>query len=191
MPKYVDHDQRRREVAEVASELIAGTGVDKVTIRDVARAAGYSTTIVTHYFADKRQLLLHVYKTAAERSIERIDSVRSRDSADLQGCLNAILPLDRRRRRDWQIWLAFWGVASADREFAREQRVRLEKARRVFDEVLEAMGGQDAAERRREASRIATIISGVAVHAVLEPKDWPAARQQAFIAAELCLRQPA
>ena len=34
-------------------------------MRDVAAAGGYSTTVVvTHYFASKRELLLHAYRSA-------------------------------------------------------------------------------------------------------------------------------
>ena len=43
MPRQVDHDARRLEVAEVAARLIAQVGVERVTVRELAKAAGYST----------------------------------------------------------------------------------------------------------------------------------------------------
>ena len=47
MPITVDHEQRRREVAEVAAELIAHRGLERVTVREIAAATGFSTTVVS------------------------------------------------------------------------------------------------------------------------------------------------
>ena len=43
MPKRVDHDERRNEVAGVAERLIAERGLD-VGVLDVARAGGWSSS---------------------------------------------------------------------------------------------------------------------------------------------------
>jgi AcrR family transcriptional regulator len=57
MPLVVDHDLRRREVAEIAYGLIAQGSTDAATVRNVAAEAGYSTNIVSHYFSGKKDLL--------------------------------------------------------------------------------------------------------------------------------------
>jgi len=57
MPLIVDHDARRREVGAIAARLIATSGLEGVTVRDVARIAGFSTAVVSHYFDNKRALL--------------------------------------------------------------------------------------------------------------------------------------
>ena len=57
MPRIVDHDARRRRVAEEAAELIAERGIDAVTFREIGERAGCSTAIVSHYFRDKRDVL--------------------------------------------------------------------------------------------------------------------------------------
>ena len=119
MPKVVDHQARRAEVAAVAADLIARRGLD-VSVRDVAAAGGYSTTVVTHYFASKRELLLHAYRSAGFATEERLAAKRG-----LFGICEAILPLDEPRRRTWQTWFAFWGAAVADEELAALQRRRL------------------------------------------------------------------
>ena len=75
MPRVVDHEARRAEVAAVAADLIAQRGLDGVSVRDVAAAGGYSTTVVTHYFASKRELLLHAYRSAGTATEERLAAV--------------------------------------------------------------------------------------------------------------------
>jgi len=45
-------------ITRVAAEVIACEGVEAATVRRVSAVAGYSTSIVTYYFADKHELLL-------------------------------------------------------------------------------------------------------------------------------------
>lgn len=56
MPKIVDHDQRRRELAEAAWKVITEVGIDGATTREIARASGYSTGVLAHYFLS----LIHI-----------------------------------------------------------------------------------------------------------------------------------
>jgi len=50
---------------EVSSTLSALEIEDLVTVRDVARVAGFSTAVVSYYFENKRALLMFVYRMAA------------------------------------------------------------------------------------------------------------------------------
>lgn len=182
MPRQVDHDARRLEVAEVAARLIAQVGVERVTVRELAKAAGYSTAIVSHYFADKRQLLLFTYQSAAQNAQERVNSVLSTAPDDLEGCLTALLPLDEARHRDWQVWLSFWGMAIGDPEFAEVQRRRVIGSRKMIQGVLEAMARKGNLSPDTDfdllSRQLLTIVNGLAVQAGFDPADWPAERQQ-------------
>jgi AcrR family transcriptional regulator len=181
MPRQVDHDARRLEVAEVAARLIAQMGVERVTVRELAKAAGYSTAIVSHYFADKRQLLLFTYQAAAQSARTRVDAVRATAPDDLEGCLLALLPSDDSRRREWQVWLSFWGMAIGDPEFAEVQRHRVLDTRRMIRGVLEAMSARGRLRADTDfdllSRQLLTIVNGLAVQAGFDPEDWPAERQ--------------
>jgi AcrR family transcriptional regulator len=174
MPRLVDHDSRRAEVADVAAELISAQGIDAVTVRDVATAVGCSTTVVSHYFSGKRELLYVAYRRAADRASGRLDVVLNKNKADLQGALEALLPLDLPRRQDWRVWCAFFGVAFADPELAAEQRDRVHSTRAKLTTVLNAVGHHDP-----DAAR------GIAVQAVFDERDWTPGRQRKAIAAEV------
>src|SRR5262245_61641250 len=130
MPRVVDHAARRAEVAAVAADLIAQRGLD-VSVRDVAAAGGWSTTVVTHYFTSKRDLLLHAYRSAGAATEQRMSG-----ADDLRTLCEAILPLDEPRRRTWQTWFAFWGAAVADADLADLQRRRLLYTRDVLAQHL-------------------------------------------------------
>lgn len=182
MPRQVDHDARRREVAEVAARLIAQVGVERVTVRELAKAAGYSTAIVSHYFADKRQLLLFTYQAAAQAAQARVDAVLKQAPDDLIGSIEALLPLDEERHRDWQVWLSFWGMAIGDPQFAAEQRSRVLNTRKRIEKVLKAMAASGKLARDTDFDLIArellTMVNGLAVQAGFDPADWPAERQR-------------
>ena len=126
MPKVVDIEQRRQELAAAAAQLIARAGVGAATMRDVAAEAGWTTGALTHYFADKRELLLYTFRSSlAGRHVAR---GRRRDLSpedDLLESLEGALPLDDARRRHWMVTIAFCAQAAGDDELSEAQRRRL------------------------------------------------------------------
>lgn len=58
MPKYVDHAERRRELLDTAAAIITTEGINAATIRRIASASGFTTGMVTHYFASKDGLII-------------------------------------------------------------------------------------------------------------------------------------
>lgn len=189
MPAAVDHESRRQQIVRLATDLIDELGLEAVTMRQIAAAAGFSTTIVTHYFAAKRDLLLHIYRAAARRTEIRIDAVLERDAGDLQGTIEAILPLDAVRLRDWKVYFTFWDSALRDPAFSAEQREQLDSAGAILQRVIatrlqsgRARRGLDAAPAVR---RLLVIIQGLAVQAAFDPGRWTAQAQRDFVADEL------
>jgi len=159
MPKYVDHAQRRREVTEVASRLVADEGRSALTVRRVADAASQSTTVVSHDFADMAELLYETYQLAVRRSRTRIDRVLGHDPSDIIGLAEALLPLDDERSTDWRIWLAFWSEALGSPELAAEQRTGARTSADRFRACLDALvadgRARDDLDTRAAGNRVA------------------------------------
>ena len=141
MPAIIDHEQRRQKVAEIASELIGQGGAEALTVRNVAKAAGCSTAIVSHFFASKRELLLVTYRSAVARTTARVDEA-GMAGADLQSLLEILLPLDAASRRDWRVLFCFWGAAMSDAEFAAEQGQESRIARDWVEKAIIAETGR-------------------------------------------------
>lgn len=57
MPRYVDHDQRKREILDATSKVLGQGGLSALSFRAVAKELGGSTTLVTHYFGSQAELL--------------------------------------------------------------------------------------------------------------------------------------
>lgn len=173
-------------MAAVAAKLVAEGGVDAVTVRDVAAKVGMSTAIVSHYFRDKRELLLFTFGEAARTARVRLDAVLTNNPADLVGVIESLLPLDEERRQEWQVWFAFWGRAVTDPELGAEQRRRVERTREtLFNTLRAARPDMKPAAAEFEARRLLTLINGIAAQAVFEPDNWPAATQRRLVKATL------
>ena len=109
MPKVVDHDQRRAELARAVWAVIGRHGIEGATVRRVADEAGFSMGGLRYYF-DSQQGLLRFAALALARNVsDRVsahlgDDLGAADRAQL--LLEAMLPLDDERRVEADVWLA-------------------------------------------------------------------------------------
>ena len=121
MPKIVDHEERRREVTRAAAAIVIASGRAALTARNVAAATGWSTTVVSHYFDDMADLFHETYSYATTRSRRRVDRALATNPDNVEGLIEAVLPLDQERRDDWKIWFAFWSEALTNPTYSDEQ----------------------------------------------------------------------
>ncbi|MBG51750.1 MAG: hypothetical protein CML99_04935 [Rhodobiaceae bacterium] len=115
MPKIIDHDERRQELIEASWAVIAAEGLEGVTMRKIATAAGCTTGRITHYFADREALILAALSAVNAATSARIDALLQQDKPVFERLLAAAheaLPLDAARLLEWKVWIAFWGAAT-------------------------------------------------------------------------------
>jgi len=191
VPRFVDHDARRRDVTEIARQLVVARGRAALTVRNVAAAAGCSSTIVSHYFGDMDELFHATYAAAARRSSQRIRAVEQRDPLDMRGLVEAVLPLDAERTDDWRVWFAFWSEALTSSAWAAEQRERALGTLRRFERCLRGLNDEGRlrpdVDVRDAAGRLAALVPGLAAEAIFDPDRWTPARQRRVLRSELTL----
>ena len=169
-----DRDERRWKIAEIAADIIARDGLDATTVRRVAAEAGFSTTIVTHYFADKQELLLWAFRRVAMRAYERFDRVAARDPADILECLLSVTATDETSARGWRVYLAFWEKALVEPVFAAEQRLWIETAVTRIEKVVRAGYGARS-DMKRIVQLLIAVAQGISIQALFDPESWPGA----------------
>jgi len=181
MPKVVDSAERRAELAAAAAQLIARAGVGAATLREVAAEAGWTTGALTHYFADKRELLLFTFRSSlAQRHAAREARDPGRPEEALLRSLEGALPLDDDGRRHWMVTVAFCAQAAGDDELSRAQRDAYRDFRDGLADLLEAGDdgrGDDRAACVGRAERLIAVADGIAMQALFDPESWPPARQ--------------
>ena len=67
----------RRRILDQAAALFAERGFEKVTVREICRAARANVAAVNYHFGDKRSLYVAVVKMAIEIMPEECASIRS------------------------------------------------------------------------------------------------------------------
>lgn len=194
MPIEVDREQRQREVVEAAVDLIVDGGLEAVSFRNLARRLGCSTTAISHYFADKADVLMATYHYATTRAARRRDEAAAATAtspSDPLTALEEILPIGEDQRRDWVVWMCFWTSALHDPALAAEQAARSRKSREGIEQRLIA-AGHAPADAARLSQSVLTTIYGIAVQAVFDPAAWPPDVQRAALRGELArLDRPA
>jgi AcrR family transcriptional regulator len=179
MPKVVDGDERRSELAAAAARVIARDGIAAATMRDVAAEAGWTTGALTHYFPDKRDLLLHTFRRSLDsRLARRAQRPRHDPVTDLRAALEGALPLDDERRRHWIVTIAFCAQASGDAELAAAQRDAYREFRGHVTELARECGLADGRAAESMAERLIAAADGIAVQALFDPSGWPPSRQR-------------
>jgi TetR/AcrR family transcriptional regulator, transcriptional repressor of bet genes len=181
MPKIVDHDQRRDEIALVACRVVAENGFDQATIVRIAREAGYTTGMVAHYFDTKQDIIIAALRLILRRIEERLTRPSGGAPADLLTLLSEAMPLDEQRHIECAFWMAFWGQVPADKKLKRINAWVHREYMRLFERCLAEgwpIWSQLAAATREQVLRsVVTFINGVTASAVPNQSDWSAARQ--------------
>ena len=122
MPKIVDHDARRRDIADAVLRLVARDGVRGASLRSVAAETGCSTGMINHYCGDKQALLLTALREATRRVAERMTSIQHLESGTdrIRSLLEAGLPLDDERAANCRIFYHLAAEGFSDSQLASE-----------------------------------------------------------------------
>ncbi|HKA69493.1 MAG TPA: TetR family transcriptional regulator C-terminal domain-containing protein, partial [Actinomycetes bacterium] len=171
MPKIVDRELRRRELAAAVWRVIIRDGVAAVSIRSVAAEAGWSSGALRHYFSTRAELLAFACELVIEQVTDRVSGMRQ--TGGLREAVGDILletmPVDANRHTESSIAFAFLALGLGDPELARIQRIHFTS---MYDLCLNLIRQLDAAgllaphrvPLESLAHRLHAIVDGLTVH---------------------------
>jgi AcrR family transcriptional regulator len=114
VPKKVDHDERRRAIAEAVLRLAVAEGLESVSLRRVAAEAGVSMGAVQHYFRAKDAMLefalAHMEQRREARIVARLSASGRPPTVReiVRTSLVEVLPTDEPSRADYLAGVAFF-----------------------------------------------------------------------------------
>jgi AcrR family transcriptional regulator len=128
MPKRVDHEERRQQIADALLRTAAARGLHATGMREVAAEAGVSLRLVQYYFGTKEELLLaamqHLAARFAARAVARFKEASgsggpaSPGPASPRDVIAAILaealPADDETRTFHVIYMAYLALSLTD-----------------------------------------------------------------------------
>lgn len=178
MPKVVDVPARRAELAEAVWRVIRREGLERASVRNVAREAGLSMGALRHYFGTQDELLVFAMQRVMDRARARVteaaqptEDARSRAVAMLE----EVLPLDDERRAEAQVWLALTArsmvvpALASVRDQSYDDLQRLCHA--VVDALLDDGPARPGVDVPTEVERLYALLDGLALHAVIRPRS--------------------
>jgi AcrR family transcriptional regulator len=174
VPKQVDYEDRRRRIAEAVCTLIASSGMEAVSLRDVAARAEVSMGAVQRCFRTKQDMLLfaleHITEHVSARANQRIGATATPEAAStlLSHTVAELALLDEESRSLAHVWLAFVAQAPTSEKLG---AVLHETYAKLHDLVVWLIRyGQDTREVRqhldpdREARTLLALADGLTVH---------------------------
>ena len=133
MPKRVDHEERRRQIADALIRTAATRGLHATGMREIAAEAGVSLRLVQYYFGTKEELLLAAMQHLAVRFGAQATARfrEARESGDLAtprdviaAILAEALPADEERRTFSVVNTAYLALSLTDPALAIAPLVR-------------------------------------------------------------------
>ncbi|MER7842604.1 TetR/AcrR family transcriptional regulator [Kitasatospora sp. NPDC096077] len=171
MPKQVDHEERRRRIADAVCALIDTQGLEGVTLRDVAVRAEVSMGAVQRCFRTKEEMLRfalgHIGERVTERAHARVLAGPAQSAASTVGHVAGEVALLRdEHRTEARIWLAFLAAAAVNPPLATALRTSYADLETLLARLIE-QAGLDPAPARREARTLLALTDGLTAHVLI------------------------
>ncbi|MET1074640.1 MAG: TetR family transcriptional regulator C-terminal domain-containing protein [Umezawaea sp.] len=178
----MDPEARRTAVVDALFRVVRREGVEQASLRNVADEAGLAIGSVRHYFDSHDELLVFALRELEDRVEVRVragaERILAADSSAerrplVEALLGELLPLDADRHDEAVIWLAFV-TAARTRPSLRPSALRLHEGLRMIVGRILARAAElgalpDGVAVDVETERLAALVDGLAVNAVLQP----------------------
>ncbi len=182
MPRQVDVEQKRTEVAYATWSVIARQGLQAATLRAVAAEAGVSLGAVQHYFASKDALLLFACQHMADLAGQQWDDLsRTATAREKLDAMAATSLTDHPLQRvGIAAWSAFVGGAGADPGIATIVRDAWSSGLRATAALIaEARGDHLMVDAELQAETYLALIDGLSVRVLAGHLSFDQARRLA------------
>jgi AcrR family transcriptional regulator len=183
MARQADHNERREAFAMAALRVIMRAGVGGLTVREVAKEAGFTTGALTHYFTSKDQVLIEASECSARLVRPRMEKAEKETDAlvALRKVVGESLPISPKARGYWRIWVGFWERASYNADVARVLRERYDEWTARLATIIRRAQAEGrvprAVDPESAAQEIVAIVDGIGVQVLLGRRRLSVARQ--------------
>lgn len=178
---------RQEELLRIAYRLMADKGMHRMTLQDVADAAGMSKANVVYHYKTKENLVLAAMEWVLERVAARVvratASAEDRD-AKIRAMIDAIFVDPTRNRAFYIVYAELIAHSSRNGRFAELNDWFREIVTGQYATVIDATDGRSKKSAAESAMVVRALIDGLFLQWLEEP-DWEARHKQYK---DLCVR---
>jgi AcrR family transcriptional regulator len=176
---------RTAQLTRAVWDVLARQGIERLTIRAVAAAAGCTTGLVMHAYPNRQALLRHARQLLHERTRERVETLEA-EAADARTALRAVLvqglALDDETAAESIVWVGFLAAAVGDERLMSLHHANNRVWRERVGRLVEAVAPDWPAERvTATAFALMAMTEGAAALASTDPAAYPPATQLAML----------
>ena len=172
IPRRAEPDVRRQSLIAACARVLAREGAAGTSVRVIAREAGVSPGLITHYFTGIEALIAATYADVDQTVRAAMEVAVAAAGTDPRARLDAFVtasfvpPIADRALL--ATWIAFWSLVSARADIARQHDDQYAAYRARLTEMLDACGV--APDRLRLAAiTLAAVVDGLWLELCLSP----------------------
>lgn len=174
MPRRIDRDARKAQLAEAVWQIIRDRGLGAVSVRSVAQQAGVAVGSLRHVFPTRAELLEFSAELMVQRATERIRAVPQAEDPQRYALevLMHLLPLEPDSRAELEVNVALIAESPALPALVPIRDHAYQQLGEACTRLVEMLAGR-ARDRQieQEARRLHAIIDGLAIHLLMEPSS--------------------
>ena len=198
VPKRVDTEKRRAELAQAVWRLVLRGGVAGASVRAVAEEAGLAMGSVRYFFNSQDELLRFAMTQVIEQAgarvtaseEERMAAVRAGEPlVGIASLLEEVLPLDDARLVEARIYAAFSAAAAVDPAMNELRKLADDGVRQLCESALSAMSELGLLPPDRdpglEVQSLWALLDGLTMHLLVDPPSVSRDQARSVLAGQL------
>lgn len=150
----------RNEIIERVAQLIAAEGLQRLTMRNIARHIGCSVGTLPHYFEGKNDIVIAALNWSNERIFNRLSELPSHEIqlANLYPLISASMPSDQQADTEWRVRLCLWDYAVTDDEMRLSVRAITQGTAEILQSLLLSLQAKGEIKPDIDAQTCATTL---------------------------------
>ncbi|TLS50942.1 TetR family transcriptional regulator [Paenibacillus antri] len=188
MPKIVNHEEKKEQIAAATWRVILRGGMKGATVRSIAKEADISLGALRHYFSTQDELLAYAMQLVRERANARIQAILSETlppKTMVRRVLFEIVPLNEDTRAEMDVWLAYVFSLGRKADSLGVQQEIYSGIRKMIEYLDHRRLLREDLDKELTAETLYSLVDGLAMHAFLEPRRLTKERTAAVLTSYL------